>query len=83
MGGHRWVALLGTAGCTAGHSWVHCWAHVGRTGGWHCWASIIRALVISALMIGANPCSDNCRADHVVKGRCDWPFTTSRDQLCP
>ncbi|CAI9601309.1 unnamed protein product, partial [Staurois parvus] len=20
-------------------------------------------------------------ADHVVKGRCDWPFTTSRDQL--
>ncbi|CAI9532924.1 unnamed protein product [Staurois parvus] len=22
-------------------------------------------------------------ADHVVKGRCDWPFTTSRDQLCP
>ncbi|CAI9572536.1 unnamed protein product [Staurois parvus] len=45
-------------------------------------------------MIGADPCSDNCRfsavisvsldtADHVVKGRCDWPFTTSRDQLCP
>ncbi|CAI9622761.1 unnamed protein product [Staurois parvus] len=22
-------------------------------------------------------------ADHVVKGRCDWPFTTSRDQQCP
>ncbi|CAI9590480.1 unnamed protein product, partial [Staurois parvus] len=22
-------------------------------------------------------------ADHVVKGPCDWPFTTSRDQLCP
>ncbi|CAI9542668.1 unnamed protein product, partial [Staurois parvus] len=28
-GGHRWVALLGTGGRTAGHSWVHCWAQVG------------------------------------------------------
>ncbi|CAI9560255.1 unnamed protein product [Staurois parvus] len=30
-GGHRWVALLGTGGDTAGwHRWVHCWAQVGR-----------------------------------------------------
>ncbi|CAI9582105.1 unnamed protein product, partial [Staurois parvus] len=54
--GHRWVALLGgTGGCTVGHRWVHCWAQVGGTGGWHCWAPIIRALII-----GADPCSNNC-----------------------
>ncbi|CAI9622086.1 unnamed protein product, partial [Staurois parvus] len=53
----------GTGGCTAGHRWVicwaqvggasgaHCWAQVGGTCGWHCWAPIIRALIISALMI--------------------------------
>ncbi|CAI9576914.1 unnamed protein product, partial [Staurois parvus] len=45
--GHKWVALLGTGGCTAGHRWVHCWAQVGGTCGWHCWAPIIRALIIS------------------------------------
>ncbi|CAI9612163.1 unnamed protein product, partial [Staurois parvus] len=49
-------------GCTVGHRWVHCWAQVGGTGGWHCWVPIIRALIISALMIGADPCSNNCRA---------------------
>ncbi|CAI9563658.1 unnamed protein product [Staurois parvus] len=44
-----WVALLGgTGGCTAGHRWVHCLAQVGRTGGWHCWALIISALMIAA-----------------------------------
>ncbi|CAI9538898.1 unnamed protein product, partial [Staurois parvus] len=54
-GGHMWVALLGTG------VW-HCWvAQVGGTGGWHCWAPIIRELIISALMIGTDPCSDNCR----------------------
>ncbi|CAI9563861.1 unnamed protein product, partial [Staurois parvus] len=52
--GHKWLALLGTGG-------QHCWAQVGRAGEWHCWAPIIRALIISALMIGADPCSDNCR----------------------
>ncbi|CAI9555772.1 unnamed protein product, partial [Staurois parvus] len=50
-------------GGTAG--W-HCWAQVGAllggTGGWHCWAPIIRALIISSLMIGADPSSDNCWA---------------------
>ncbi|CAI9586346.1 unnamed protein product, partial [Staurois parvus] len=64
---HRCVALLGgTGGCTAGHRWahtrhrwVHCWSQVGGTGGWHCWAPIIRALIISALMIGADHCSDS------------------------
>ncbi|CAI9572416.1 unnamed protein product, partial [Staurois parvus] len=52
--GHRWAhcwaqvgALLGTGGRTAGHRWVHCWAQVGGTCVWHCWAPIIRALVIS------------------------------------
>ncbi|CAI9554847.1 unnamed protein product [Staurois parvus] len=48
------------------HRWVDCWAQVGALGhgwaelvgallggtcGWHCWAPIIRALIISALMI--------------------------------
>ncbi|CAI9557198.1 unnamed protein product [Staurois parvus] len=49
--GHRWVAqvgaLLGTGGCIAGHRWAHCWAQVGGTCVWHCWAPIIRALMIS------------------------------------
>ncbi|CAI9535948.1 unnamed protein product, partial [Staurois parvus] len=56
--GHCWAqvgALLGTGGwhwwaqvgCTAGHRWVHCWAQLGGTCGWHCWAPIIRALIIS------------------------------------
>ncbi|CAI9540792.1 unnamed protein product, partial [Staurois parvus] len=50
------MALLGgTGGCTAGYRRVHCWAQVGGTGGWHCWAPIIRALIISV-----DPCSDNC-----------------------
>ncbi|CAI9610713.1 unnamed protein product, partial [Staurois parvus] len=82
-GGHRWVgtggwhcwaqvgALLGTGGCTAGHRWVHCWAQVGGTCGWHCWAPIIRALIISALMIGADPRSDNCRFSAVLSSRSD------------
>ncbi|CAI9558681.1 unnamed protein product [Staurois parvus] len=39
--------LLGTGGGTAGHRWGHCWARVGGTCGCHCWAPIIRALVIS------------------------------------
>ncbi|CAI9539554.1 unnamed protein product, partial [Staurois parvus] len=64
-GGHRWVALVVTCG------WMHCWAQVGGTGGWHCWAPIIRALIISALMIGADPCSDNCRFSAVLSSRSD------------
>ncbi|CAI9540765.1 unnamed protein product, partial [Staurois parvus] len=75
-GGHRWVALLGTG---RWHCWAqvgrdsgqHCWAQVGRTGGWRCWTPIIRALVISALMIGADPCSDNCRFSAVLSSRSD------------
>ncbi|CAI9584018.1 unnamed protein product, partial [Staurois parvus] len=39
----------------------HRWVLVGGTGGWHCWAPII-----SALMIGADPCSDNCRFSAVL-----------------
>ncbi|CAI9602637.1 unnamed protein product, partial [Staurois parvus] len=85
-GGHRWVALVGTGrwhfwaqvGGTAGHGWVHCWARwahcwaqVGGTCGWHCWAPIIRALIISALMIGADPRSDNCRFSAVLSSRSD------------
>ncbi|CAI9623370.1 unnamed protein product, partial [Staurois parvus] len=74
IGGHCWaqvVALQGTGGCTAGHRWVHCWAQVGGTGGWHCWAPIIRALIISALMIGANSCSNNCWFSAVLSSRSD------------
>ncbi|CAI9623195.1 unnamed protein product, partial [Staurois parvus] len=50
VGGHRWVALVGTGGWhwwaqvggTGGHRWVgtggwHCWAHVGGTAEWHRW----------------------------------------------
>ncbi|CAI9618901.1 unnamed protein product, partial [Staurois parvus] len=62
VGGHRWVALLGTCrwhfwaqvgallgtgGGTAGHRWGHCWERVGGACGCHCWAPIIRALIIS------------------------------------
>ncbi|CAI9620190.1 unnamed protein product [Staurois parvus] len=86
VGGHRWVAVLGTGvwHCwvalvgTAGHRWLHCWAQVGALLGtsglnwwWHCWAPIIRALIISALMIGANPCSDNCQFSAVLSSRSD------------
>ncbi|CAI9549126.1 unnamed protein product, partial [Staurois parvus] len=82
-GWHCWAqvgALLGTGGGTAGHRWVHCWARVGgasgRTAGrnlrgCHCWAPIIRALIISALMIGADPRSDNCRFSAVLSSRSD------------
>ncbi|CAI9539539.1 unnamed protein product, partial [Staurois parvus] len=66
---HRCVALLGE--CTAGYRWAHCWAQVGGTGGWHCWAPIIRALIISALMISADPCSDNCQFSAVFSLRSD------------
>ncbi|CAI9574862.1 unnamed protein product, partial [Staurois parvus] len=70
--GHRCVTLQsGTGGCTAGHRWVHCWAQVGGTCGWHCWAPIIRALIIIALMIGADPRSDNCRFSAVLSSRSD------------
>ncbi|CAI9533448.1 unnamed protein product, partial [Staurois parvus] len=50
-----WAQVGGASGRTAGHRW-------GGTCGWHCWAPIIRALIISALMIGADPRSDNCWA---------------------
>ncbi|CAI9621750.1 unnamed protein product [Staurois parvus] len=46
-GGHRWVALLGTGGCTAGHRWVICWAQVGRVSGrtaGHRWAQLVGGL---------------------------------------
>ncbi|CAI9596028.1 unnamed protein product, partial [Staurois parvus] len=69
--GHRCGTLQsGTGGCTAGHRWVHCWAQVGGAR-WHCWAPIIRALIISALMIGADPRSDNCRFSAVLSSRSD------------
>ncbi|CAI9578174.1 unnamed protein product [Staurois parvus] len=46
---HRWVAMLGG---TAGHRWVallgYRLAALLGTGGWHRWAHIIRALIISA-----------------------------------
>ncbi|CAI9547116.1 unnamed protein product, partial [Staurois parvus] len=76
---HFWAQVGGTAG----HRWVHClvallgtggrhfWAQVGGTGVWHCWAPIIRALIISALMIGADPHSDNCRVSAVLSSRSD------------
>ncbi|CAI9556413.1 unnamed protein product, partial [Staurois parvus] len=87
VGGHRWVALLGTGGGTAGHRWGallgtgggtagNGWAGLvgallGGTCGCHCWAPIIRALIISALMIGADPRSDNCRFSAVLSSRSD------------
>ncbi|CAI9555859.1 unnamed protein product, partial [Staurois parvus] len=77
--GHRWVhcwaqvgALLGTGGGTAGHRWAELvGALLGGTCGCHCWAPIIRALIISALMIGADPRSDNCRFSAVLSSRSD------------
>ncbi|CAI9580964.1 unnamed protein product, partial [Staurois parvus] len=54
---HRWVhcwaqvgALLGIGGGTAGNGWAGLvGALLGGTCGCHCWAPIIRALIISAL----------------------------------
>ncbi|CAI9592398.1 unnamed protein product, partial [Staurois parvus] len=79
ISGHRWwhcrVAQVGAL-CTAGHRWVHCWAQVGgaRTAG-HRWAELatagLWALIISALMIGADPRSDNCRSSAVLSSRSD------------
>ncbi|CAI9559793.1 unnamed protein product, partial [Staurois parvus] len=71
---HCWAALVGGTG--GQHWWVgtggwHWWAQVGGTCGWHCWAPIIRALMISALMIGADPRSDNCRFSAVLSSRSD------------
>ncbi|CAI9618631.1 unnamed protein product, partial [Staurois parvus] len=80
VGGHRWVALLGTCrwhcwaqvgGTAEWHRWGHCWAQLIGTCGGHCWAPIIRALIISALMIGADPRSDNCRFSAVLSSRSD------------
>ncbi|CAI9571380.1 unnamed protein product, partial [Staurois parvus] len=83
-GGHRWVgtggwhcwahvgALLGTGGGTAGNGWAGLvGALLGGTCGCHCWAPIIRALIISALMIGADPRSENCRFSAVLSSRSD------------
>ncbi|CAI9570139.1 unnamed protein product, partial [Staurois parvus] len=75
-GWHCWAQVCDTA---EWHRWVHCWAQVGAllgtggrgTCGWHCWAPIIRALIISALMIGADPRSDNCRFSAVLSSRSD------------
>ncbi|CAI9585725.1 unnamed protein product, partial [Staurois parvus] len=77
--GHRWGALQsGTGGCTAGHRWVHFWAQVGAllgTGGRSLrvalLGTIIRALIISALIIGADTRSDNCRLSAVLSSRSD------------
>ncbi|CAI9619499.1 unnamed protein product, partial [Staurois parvus] len=78
-GGHRWVhcwahvgALLGTGGGTAGNGWAGLVGAllIGTCGG-HCWAPIIRALIISALMIGADPRCDNCRFSAVLSSRSD------------
>ncbi|CAI9603452.1 unnamed protein product, partial [Staurois parvus] len=77
--GHRWGhcwaqvgALLGTGGGTAGNGWAGLvGALLGGTCGCHCWAPIIRALIISALMIGADPRSDNCRFSAVLSSRSD------------
>ncbi|CAI9550419.1 unnamed protein product, partial [Staurois parvus] len=68
---HRWVHCWAQVGGTSGHRWVHCWAQVGGACGWHCLAPIIRALIISALMIGADPRSDNCRFWAVLSSRSD------------
>ncbi|CAI9587187.1 unnamed protein product, partial [Staurois parvus] len=65
-------ALLGTGGGTAGNGWAGLvGALLGGTCGCHCWAPIIRALIISALMIGADPRSDNCRFSAVLSSRSD------------
>ncbi|CAI9595546.1 unnamed protein product, partial [Staurois parvus] len=74
---HCWALTGGTDwhnpwALTGGTDWQHCWAAlVGGTCGWHCWAPIIRTLIISALMIGADPRSDNCRFSAVLSSRSD------------
>ncbi|CAI9586883.1 unnamed protein product [Staurois parvus] len=70
---------MGTGGW---HRWVHCWTLLG-TGG----RSLRVALLGTDHQGTDHQCPDDRvsldTADHVVKGCCDWPFTTSRDQLCP
>ncbi|CAI9536954.1 unnamed protein product, partial [Staurois parvus] len=62
----------GTGGGTAGNGWAGLvGAQLIGTCGGHCWAPIIRALIISALMIGADPRSDNCRFSAVLSSRSD------------
>ncbi|CAI9557673.1 unnamed protein product, partial [Staurois parvus] len=73
---HFWAQVGGTA---EWHRWVHCWAQVGallgtggstaghgsgQLAGVHCWAPIIRALIISALMIGADPALTTAGSRH-------------------
>ncbi|CAI9608305.1 unnamed protein product, partial [Staurois parvus] len=53
---------MGTGGRTAGHRWAELVCG---------WAPIIRALIISTLMIGADPRSDNWRFSAVLSSRSD------------
>ncbi|CAI9577094.1 unnamed protein product, partial [Staurois parvus] len=60
---HRWGTARERVGGASGRK---------ATCGCHCWAPIIRALIIiSALMIGADPRSDNCRFSAVLSSRSD------------
>ncbi|CAI9552160.1 unnamed protein product, partial [Staurois parvus] len=89
-------ALLGTGGCTAGHRWAELVGALLGTGGRNLWVALLgtdhqgtdhqcpdreesaaenRHLHFPVISVSLDT------ADHVVKGRYDWPFTTSRDQL--
>ncbi|CAI9547106.1 unnamed protein product, partial [Staurois parvus] len=70
-GWHCWAQVGGTAGQKwaelVGGTAVHKWAElVGGTAGHRSSGHLI-----SALIIGANPCSDNCRFSAVLSSRSD------------
>ncbi|CAI9596819.1 unnamed protein product, partial [Staurois parvus] len=66
------LALLGTGGCTAGHRWGALLGTVGATlAGVTAGHRSSGALIIRALMIGADPRSDNCRFSAVLSSRSD------------
>ncbi|CAI9580203.1 unnamed protein product [Staurois parvus] len=72
-GWHCWAQVGGTA---SWHRWVHCWAQEGAllgTGGRNWWVALLgsdhQGTDHQCPMIGADPCSDNCRFLAVLRKR--------------
>ncbi|CAI9552645.1 unnamed protein product, partial [Staurois parvus] len=75
---HCWAqvgALLGTGGCTAGHRWAELVGALLGTGGRNLRVALLgtdhQGTDHQALIIGADPRSDNCRFSKVLSSRSD------------
>ncbi|CAI9550626.1 unnamed protein product, partial [Staurois parvus] len=76
VGGHRWVALVGTG------RW-HFWAQVCDTAEWHrwvhCWAQV-------GALLGTGGCTAGHRWAELVGGTCGWhcwaPIISGPDDRC-